>query len=250
MYGHYCNETQNYCEGACEEYNSSFDSGIDSDMAQEETVEDSTYHHDDNKPIEIKVFPFEIKQLIFNFMFSDILLLKRKEHKLKMSKQSIVYFTEYSEMEIFRNNIDWDKYRIGDVVLYKGNTTYAWREKKMYIRGWCIKCKGPNNDLESLCGSCESVERDGGMAILADTGYKICINCYERFKYIDYHKDTYCKWCLDTRIFLLNKQYANNHKKKPDKKKICIKCKEKPIVGKTSSWCWQCIREYKKKQCS
>lgn len=44
-----------------------------------------------------------------------------------------------------------------------------------------------------VCKSCEY--REGGGGILGDTGYKICLNCYERFKYNCYDVDEYCNDC-------------------------------------------------------
>jgi hypothetical protein len=121
-------------------------------------------------------------------------------------------------MDINSYNIDFDIYRIGDCISYKGNTKNAFREKKIYIRGWCVKCKGPNNELEDLCKSCREVERHGYSAILADTGYKVCTNCYERFKYINYSKDIYCLWCQDLRIlYNLDNKHIKEIIKEPDK---------------------------------
>lgn len=152
-----------------------------------------------NKIKEIKDFPNEIK----NKILLDILQYKRRNYKLGKSKQQIYKFIKYNEMDKLSYNIDFDIYRIGDCILHRGKTNYSFREKRLYIRGWCIKCKSPNNELEDICKSCREVERYDRMAILADTGYKICHNCYERFKYVDWDKDKYCSWCLDTKIFYI-----------------------------------------------
>jgi hypothetical protein len=164
---------------------------------------------------EVKDLSVEIK----NNILLNILRHKRRNHKLEKSKQQIYKFIKYNEMDNLSYNIDFDKYRIGDCISHRGKTNYSFREKKLYLRGWCIKCKGPNNELSDICKSCREVKKHCGMAILADTGYKICINCYERFKYSDWNKDIYCLWCQDLRIFynLDNKKMEEEIIKEPDK---------------------------------
>jgi len=167
--------------------------------------------------------PNEIKYKIL----LDVLKYKRREFKIKKSNQHFSMFKEYNEMANYTGDIDWEKYRIGDVVLHRGNTSYAFREKKEYIRSYCIKCKYPNNEKlgngkdyfrypdNYKCKSCRHEERYPCGGILADTGYKICRNCFESFKYnkdINYDSQNYCKWCNDIRIFDVNIKTINKTK--------------------------------------
>jgi hypothetical protein len=168
------------------------------------------------KKNEIKDFPTEIKQIIISYL----LLYERKNNIIK-SNQYNKKFIKYDPGEL-NSEIDWDKYKIGDCVIYRGWTSRAYTPKSMYIRSWCIKCKCANNEqinkvcdyfddkynYKYTCKSCREVERYRGMAILADTGYKICRNCYKRFKYIDWNKEWYCNWCQTLRVYCgLNKKY-------------------------------------------
>jgi hypothetical protein len=162
----------------------------------------------------------EIKNKILRYIFQY-----ERENNIRKSKQHYLLFKKYDEITQLSYKIDFDKYRIGDCVIHRGNTSYAFRPKKIYIRSWCIKCKGPNNEELSnnyftnkynkyVCKSCRNVESYGGMAILADTDYKICKNCYERFKYTSLNKDIYCELCQTIRIFEPN-EIIN---------KSCLKC--------------------------
>jgi hypothetical protein len=129
-------------------------------------------------------------------------------------------------MEGFTKDIDWSKYRIGDVISYRGNTSWAYREKKMYIRSWCIDCQDPSkqpikdnyfrNKYNYQCNSCWYHENSTKLGVRNSSGYKICTNCYERMPFDTI--SSVCNYCLNVNIFYLEI-------KNPKVKNKSINCK-------------------------
>lgn len=92
----------------------------------------------------------------------------------------------------------------------------------------CKECKSEFSDNSNYkkCFECRDEERYPCGGILADTGYKICINCFERFKYnklLNYDSQIYCKWCQDIRIFDVNIKSIDKPKNKKEPK-ACSDC--------------------------
>lgn len=170
----------------------------------------------------------------------------RRKQSLIKSNQSIYDFKKY-DPGVTNDKINWDQYKIGDCVIYRGWTSRAWLSKSAYIRSYCIKCTESINDKlkedyfeypnNYKCKSCRNVERYGGLAVLGDTGYKICVNCFERFKYKNYN-DKLCFNCksvniLDYYKFLL--KYNENLSCEGCKDilpKLCYKHNEQKILNK------------------
>jgi hypothetical protein len=144
--------------------------------------------------------PNEIKNKILNITLDCI-----KNDKINISKNNYSMFKQYNEYNGYSYQIDLNKYKIGDCIIHRGNTKWAYKDKKMYIRSWCIHCKQPNNEKldenyfkypdKYKCKSCRHEERYPCGGVLSPTGYKICKNCYERFKYKNYNTDFYCNNC-------------------------------------------------------
>lgn len=155
-----------------------------------------------------------------------ILQYKRRESTLKKSNQHTSLFNEYDEYNGFTKDIDWSKYRIGDSIIHRGNTEWAYKAKTFYIRSWCIECQDPSkekikNEYFSnfgyyQCNSCWYDANSPRIGVRCSSGYKICYNCYERMLFDE--KNNICNNCLDVSIFYLEI-------KNPKIKKIKINCK-------------------------
>lgn len=158
----------------------------------------------------------------------------RRKQSLIKSNQSIYDFKKY-DPGVTNDKIYWGQYKIGDCVIYRGKTNRAWVSKGLYIRSYCTQCTESLNDKLTedyfkypnnyKCKSCRHHERYPSGGVLADTGYKVCINCFERFKYKN--NDKLCDECLDVNIldyfnFLIeNKKYLSCNDCKNILPKLC-----------------------------
>lgn len=128
----------------------------------------------------------------------------RRKYNLIKSNQSIYDFKKY-DPNVTNDKIDWDKYKIGDCVIYRGWTNRAYRGKPAYIRSYCSRCTESINDKLNedyfkypdsyLCKSC----KHNNWPFINNGGYKICKNCFERFKYKNYDEKL-CSDCKSVNI--------------------------------------------------
>lgn len=137
-------------------------------------------------------------------------------------------FNIYDERDINKEEIDLNKFRIGDCYKYMGTYNGKWGSRNCYIRGWCKKCSSPVEKdeeiklcYESLCRIC--INGKTKIKKIKENKYKNCINCCERFK-PNNKEEIYCKWCLNLNIFYYRYIDIN--------KDIDIKNKFKIIVNK------------------
>lgn len=143
----------------------------------------------------------------------------RRQQNLIKSNQSYHDFIKYDEYH--NRNIKWDKYKIGDCVIVSPNAKWGWKERKIYIRSYCYNCKDiMNTELDDnyienkpFCNSCEHY------AFCSSRGYKICRNCFERFKY-NHVDDKICSDCNSVNILEYYKYLLKN-----DKYLSCKDCK-------------------------
>lgn len=145
-------------------------------------------------------FPTEIILCILKYVTlhfrSSINIIKSN---LPYQRFNIVDLYDYSR----KKKINWDLFSIGDCVITAPSASWGFRERKMYIRSYCFNCTDVINDnidynyvryiqihyskvkphfmdkyiSPPFCKQCRNY------AFCSTGGYKICINCYEKYKY-------------------------------------------------------------------
>jgi hypothetical protein len=147
----------------------------------------------------ISKLPKELLLIILQYLILPI----RRRNNIYLSNQPYIEFKKYDPGTI-NDEINWDKYRIGNCIIVRGKTSRAWRPKNVYIRSWCSECTEPtNNELNEnyfefaskyLCKDCKHNDYKAFTCI-----YKICINCFECFRYKK-PDDKFCNSCLNVNI--------------------------------------------------
>jgi hypothetical protein len=213
MEGHYFNE-----KSICEDCDSGYESNEDSIINNYSDNNININKHNDINSKKIKSLkdyisklPFEIKYHIYSY----IPLFKQKYNRkliLDKSNQPNFKFKKHDETKVMGYEVNWQKFNIGDCVIHRGNTKNAFREKKLYIRSWCINCRYPNNQqlgngedyfkyiYNYKCKSCRDLERYSIGGVLAYTGYRVCRGCLDKYEDRNYEKPEYCDNCFVVNI--------------------------------------------------
>lgn len=181
---------------------------------------------------------------------------------LKVEKDKIYY-----ENNTMLRDIDWCKYKIGDAIYYKNQNGIGLCKKPFIIWSFCIKCKRPNNKIDSKCDTC-LISEGNGVASSCNNGYNICGNCKNIFKYI-HENHLYCKNCIifenrysqnkdikiyqsptleDYKIMKIGDKYTyndiSNNTVTRNFKGLCGHCGEQPIENNT--YCRSCKKYFGK----
>jgi hypothetical protein len=192
------------------------------------------------------------------------------------SNQSLDEFNEYNFYEKKGYKIDWDKYRIGDLIITSPRAKWGWKPIKTYIKCYCPNCKEiipdktiklKENYFENIndykCYNCRNGMNYGmyeGVKPSENLSRRICINCFSSFNiyhFINgehiYDTNTICEDCnnfdkLIQNYFYMSLKY-NIYLSCSDCKKtlpkLCQKHNEKMLLYKYSELfksCKICIK--------
>lgn len=239
MEGHYINKKDD-----CEDCNDN-DSGYGSndeiiDIPESQILKIKTIDEIYKLPNELII---NIKKHLLPFLQS-----KRRIYNIIKSNLPKDEFTVYNFYDKKNYKIDWNKHKIGDLIIISPRAKWGWKERETYIRCYCPNCKDicsykstklKENYFKSdyLCHDCNV----NGLRPNENILFKICINCFECFK-DPYYNDNIklCEDCNNPDKLILNYCYISMRYSiylscldcKNIFPKLCQKHKEKKILNK------------------